>query len=266
MVHKIVGVRFKPNGKIYYFNPKNIEIKKGMHVIVETSRGLEYGEATSDITEELEENLVLPLKSVKRIADSIDDKNNKRNKDDAVKAMAKCKEYIQKHKLSMQLIEVEYTYDRSQLIFYFVAEERVDFRELVKDLASEFKTRIELRQVGIRDEAKVIGGIGPCGRILCCTSFIGDFTSISINMAKNQNLSLNPSKISGSCGRLLCCLAYENAAYKYLRKGLPDLGKKYKTKHGEGKVVYLDIINRQFKVDVHGHGIVELDYSEKTKK
>jgi cell fate regulator YaaT (PSP1 superfamily) len=257
-VIKVVGVRFKDAGKMYYFSPGNLHIKHDDHVIVETSRGLEYGKASTDIIEEREENLVLPLKGVNRIATDKDIRHYHKNLEDAKKAMAICKDKIAHHKLKMQLIDTEYTFHREQLIFYFVAENRVDFRELVKDLANQFKTRIELRQVGVRDEAKVIGGIGPCGYELCCSKFLGDFASVSINMAKNQNLSLNPTKISGLCGRLLCCLTYENSTYKYLRKGMPDLGKRFKTEQGEGKVVSMDVFKRKFVVDVKGTGYIEV--------
>lgn len=257
-MYKVIGIKFKDVGKTYYFNPGSLEVKSGDSVLVETSRGVEYGHAVTDIFEEKEENLVLPLKSVKKIA-GIKEKNMfDENKKNAKEALAICQKYVEKHNLEMQLIDSEYTFNREQLIFYFVADGRIDFRELVKDLASEFKTRIELRQVGVRDEAKVIGGIGPCGLMLCCSTFLGDFSSVSINMAKTQNLSLNPTKISGLCGRLLCCLTYENDTYIKLRKGMPDVGKKYETKYGIGKVLYIDILNRKFKVDVPNHGVIEI--------
>lgn len=209
----VAGVRFKPAGKIYYFECKNIELKAGDSAIVETIRGVEFGMVAMGKKEVSEDELVLPLKSVIRKATEEDKKTYESNKQQEIEALEICKKKVREHELPMHLIDVEYTFDRGKIIFYFTAEGRVDFRELVKDLAAIFKTRIELRQIGVRDEAKMLGGIGTCGRILCCNSFLGEFEPVSIRMAKEQNLSLNPTKISGTCGRLMCCLKYESELY-----------------------------------------------------
>ena len=206
---KVVGVRFKKAGKIYYFDPSDLNVKKGDFVVVETARGIEFGECVIGIKEILETDIVAPLKSVIRIAEEEDINKHKDNKVKEKDALEICLKKIEEHGLNMKLIDVEYTFDNNKVIFYFTADGRVDFRELVKDLATIFKTRIELRQIGVRDEAKMLGGLGPCGRPLCCSTFLGDFASVSIKMAKEQNLSLNPTKISGICGRLMCCLNYE---------------------------------------------------------
>ncbi|HWQ76221.1 MAG TPA: stage 0 sporulation family protein [Syntrophomonas sp.] len=210
----VVGVRFKPAGKIYYFDGGDFELTKGEAVIVETVRGIEYGEVALDKREVEDDQLVLPLKKVIRIATQEDRNVFAANKQKEKEALELCKEKVRQHNLPMRLIDVEYTFDMGKIIFYFTAESRVDFRELVKDLASIFKTRIELRQIGVRDEAKMLGGIGTCGRVLCCNNFLGDFEPVSIRMAKEQNLSLNPTKISGICGRLMCCLKYESELYE----------------------------------------------------
>ncbi len=210
----VVGVRFKPAGKIYYFDGQDIELKVGDKVIVETARGIEYGEVVIGKREVDEGQLVLPLKRVIRRATEQDREQAEDNRRREVEAFAICEAKIKEHGLPMNLIDVEYTFDRGKIIFYFTAEGRVDFRELVRDLASVFRTRIELRQIGVRDEAKMIGGIGTCGRVLCCATFLGDFEPVSIRMAKDQNLSLNPTKISGICGRLMCCLKFESEAYE----------------------------------------------------
>ena len=215
---KVVGVRFKPAGKIYYFDPEKLDIAKDTNVIVETIRGLEFGKAVIKPRELRETEVVLPLKKVIRIATAEDESQIEQNKLKEEEAHSTCSKKIEEHQLPMKLVDVEYTFDGSKVIFYFTAEGRVDFRELVKDLASIFRTRIELRQIGVRDEAKMIGGIASCGRILCCTSFLGDFEPVSIRMAKEQNLSLNPAKISGICGRLMCCLKYENDCYECHKK------------------------------------------------
>lgn len=210
----VVGVRFKPAGKIYYFDADNMEANPGDPVIVETIRGIEYGEIVVGKREVTETDLVLPLKKVIRIASAEDRTIVKENREKEEEASRICHEKILEHKLPMNLIDVEYTFDRGKIIFYFTAEGRVDFRELVRDLAGIFRTRIELRQIGVRDEAKMLGGIGSCGRELCCSSFLGDFAPVSIRMAKEQNLSLNPTKISGCCGRLMCCLKFESELYE----------------------------------------------------
>jgi len=213
----VVGVRFKPAGKIYYFDSEDLELVAGDAIIVETVRGIEYGEVALGKRDVAEDQLVLPLKKVIRRASEEDTATFNNNKRKEKEALELCKEKVRMHNLPMRLIDVEYTFDMGKIIFYFTAESRVDFRELVKDLAAIFKTRIELRQIGVRDEAKMLGGIGTCGRILCCNNFLGEFEPVSIRMAKEQNLSLNPTKISGICGRLMCCLKYESELYECRR-------------------------------------------------
>ena len=246
----IVGIRFKSVGKIYYFSPNDLKIEKGDFVIVETARGIEFGECVIGIKEVKEEEVIAPLKSVIRIATKEDIKRHKENKEKEADALNICFKKIQDHKLEMKLIDVEYTFDNNKVIFYFTADGRVDFRELVKDLATVFKTRIELRQIGVRDEAKMIGGLGPCGRTMCCSAFLGDFMSVSIKMAKEQNLSLNPTKISGICGRLMCCLNYEQSTYEEIRRNLPKIGSIVKTEDGKGEVVSNNVVKESVKVKV----------------
>lgn len=245
---KTVGVRFKKAGKIYYFDPDELEINAEDNVIVETIRGIEFGEVVLGVREVPEEQIVAPLKKVLRVATEEDKKIYWDNKNKEKDALAICLQKIQHHNLDMKLIDVEYTFDNNKIIFYFTADGRVDFRELVKDLASVFKTRIELRQIGVRDESKMIGGVGPCGRALCCSSFLGDFAPVSIKMAKEQSLSLNPSKISGICGRLMCCLKYEQEAYEYARRIVPRIGAIVDTPEGKGEVVGNNILKEQVKV------------------
>ncbi|MDH7479265.1 MAG: stage 0 sporulation family protein [Syntrophomonadaceae bacterium] len=216
-MQRVVGVRFKPAGKIYYFDPGSLELRFSDRVIVETARGIEYGEVVVGPKQVPEASLVQPLKTVIRRGTPEDELRVQENRRKEKEAFRICKEKIQEHGLPMKLIDVEYTFDNSKIIFYFTAEGRVDFRDLVKNLAAIFRTRIELRQIGVRDEAKMIGGIGSCGRVLCCRSFLGDFEPVSIRMAKDQNLSLNPIKISGICGRLMCCLKYESETYENQR-------------------------------------------------
>ena len=246
----VIGVRFKQAGKIYYFSPAEFLIKKGNFVIVETARGVEFGECVIGIKQIKEEEIVSALKSVIRIADEKDINKHKENKNKEKDALDICLEKIKEHNIDMKLIDVEYTFDNHKVIFYFTADGRVDFRELVKDLATIFKTRIELRQIGVRDEAKMIGGLGPCGRAMCCSTFLGDFASVSIKMAKEQNLSLNPTKISGICGRLMCCLNYEQTTYEDIRKRLPKVGSIVKTEEGNGEVVGNSIVKEIVKVKV----------------
>lgn len=248
---KVAGVRFKNAGKVYYFDPDELEVVLGDYVIVETARGLEFGTVTMDITELREEEIVQPLKKIVRVADEDDIKRHDENEKKKEKALKLCQEKIDKHGLEMKLIDVEYTFDNNKIIFYFTADGRVDFRELVKDLAGVFKMRIELRQIGVRDEAKMLGGIGSCGKSLCCSTWLSDFEPVSIKMAKVQNLSLNPTKISGICGRLMCCLKYENDVYMELRKGMPDNGEKVKTRDGMGKVVDTNILESKVKVRLY---------------
>ena len=245
---KVIGVRFKKAGKIYYFDPAGLDIEKGNFVVVETARGIEFGECVIGLKEINENDVIAPLKSVLRVATDCDIEKHNQNKEKEKDAFSICLKKIAEHKLTMKLIDVEYTFDNNKVIFYFTADGRVDFRELVKDLATIFKTRIELRQIGVRDEAKMLGGLGPCGRPMCCSTFLGDFASVSIKMAKEQNLSLNPTKISGICGRLMCCLNYEQSTYEDIRKRIPKVGSIVKTEDGTGVVVSNNIIKESVKV------------------
>ncbi len=247
---EVIGIRFKKAGKIYYFDPGEHIVSTDSHCIVETTRGIEFGKVEIETKKVDEEDVVLPLKKVIRIADQDDIQIVSENHILAKAAFHTCTEKIHEHKLEMSLVEVEYTFDRNKIIFYFTADGRVDFRNLVKDLAAQFKTRIELRQIGVRDEAKMLGGIGPCGRMLCCSTFLGDFEPVSIKMAKDQNLSLNPAKISGLCGRLMCCLKYENDDYEAAKRELPDVGQTIHTSYGKGKVVGLNILERLIQIEI----------------
>ncbi|MDR2088681.1 MAG: stage 0 sporulation family protein [Clostridiales Family XIII bacterium] len=246
---KIIGVCFKQTGKTYHFDPGNLELKCGDRVIVETARGLEFGFVRGCTREIPSGDVVAPLKKVLRAATEKDILRHDDNLKKKERAMSQCQEKIKKHKLDMKLIDVEYTFDNTKIIFYFTADGRVDFRELVKDLAGVFKMRIELRQIGVRDEAKMLGGIGACGRSLCCHSWLPDFEPVSIKMAKMQNLSLNPTKISGTCGRLMCCLKYENDTYQTLKKGMPEVGDRIITEDDTAAVVVdANILMNQVKV------------------
>lgn len=246
----VVGVRFKKAGKIYYFSPGELNVKKNNYVIVETARGVEFGECVIPPKQIGEDEIVSPLKSVIRIATQEDIDRHFENKQKEQEAFNACLEKIQQHNLKMKLIDVEYTFDNNKVIFYFTADGRVDFRELVKDLASIFRTRIELRQIGVRDEAKMIGGLGPCGRAMCCSTFLGDFAPVSIKMAKEQNLSLNPTKISGICGRLMCCLNYEQETYEHIRIKLPKVESIVNTPYGKGLVVSNSVVKESVKVKI----------------
>ena len=255
---KVIGVRFRNAGKIYYFAPGKYEIKSGQHVIVETARGIEYGYVVLGTREVEDGKVVQPLKSVIRMAtkedEAVEEANKKKEKD----AFKVCLEKIRKHNLEIKLIDVEYTFDNNKILFYFTADGRIDFRELVKDLAAVFKTRIELRQVGVRDETKIVGGIGICGRPLCCHSYLSEFIPVSIKMAKEQNLSLNPTKISGVCGRLMCCLKNEEETYEYLNSKLPNVGDYVTTDDGlKGEVHSVNVLRQTVKV------IVVVDKDEK---
>ena len=249
-MEKVASVRFKAAGKVYYFDPGELELAVGDHVIVETARGMEYGTITAPVKEVEEKEIVSPLKKIVRIADEKDAKQHAENQKKKNRALQLCQDKINKHKLDMKLIDVEYTFDNSKIIFYFTADGRVDFRELVKDLAGVFKMRIELRQIGVRDEAKMMGGIGSCGRCLCCHSWLPDFEPVSIKMAKVQNLSLNPTKISGICGRLMCCLKFENDVYHQLKKGMPDVGEHIKTPDGMAVVVETNLLENKIKTRI----------------
>lgn len=248
---EVIGIRFKKAGKIYYFDPQALDLTVGDFAIVETSRGVEFGEVVVGKKNVEEDELVLPLKSVVRKASLEDHQKMMENRNKEEEAFEICLQKIEEHKLDMKLIDVEYTFDGNKIIFYFTADGRVDFRELVKNLASVFRTRIELRQIGVRDEAKMMGGLGPCGRILCCSTFLGDFEPVSIRMAKDQNLSLNPTKISGICGRLMCCLRYESDAYGDAREASPDVGDEVLTPEGEGKVVNVNLVKRSVSVELY---------------
>ena len=248
---KVIGVRFRTAGKIYYFAPGTLEIKKGDHVIVETARGIEYGTVVGEPREVEDEKVVQPLKSVLRVATTKDDEQEAANKQKEKDAFQICLEKIKKHELPMKLIDAEYTFDNNKVLFYFTADGRIDFRELVKDLASVFKTRIELRQIGVRDETKIVGGIGICGRPLCCHTHLSEFVPVSIKMAKEQNLSLNPTKISGVCGRLMCCLNHEEETYEELNRKLPNVGDFVTTADGlKGEVHSVNVLRQLVKVIV----------------
>lgn len=251
---EIVGVRFKSVGKIYYFDPDKLDIKKGDSVIVETSRGVEFGNVVLGKKEISDEEIVSPLKKVIRIATSDDKKTVELNKEKEAEAFKLCNEKIAQHKLEMKLVDVEYTFDHNKILFYFTADGRIDFRELVRDLASLFKTRIELRQIGVRDEAKMLGGLGICGRPLCCSVYLGEFEPVSIKMAKEQSLSLNPTKISGTCGRLMCCLKNEQNAYEDLIKITPNVGAIVKTSDGKGVVSSVNLLKSIITVEFDKDG------------
>ena len=255
---KVVGVRFRNAGKIYYFEPGKLDIHAGMHVIVETARGVEMGTVMTEPKGVSEEEVIQPLKPVIRIATEADEKTVAKNREKEKDAFRICLEKIAKHKLQMKLIDAEYTFDNNKVLFYFTADGRIDFRELVKDLASVFKTRIELRQIGVRDETKIMGGIGICGRSLCCHTFLSEFAPVSIKMAKEQNLSLNPTKISGVCGRLMCCLKNEEETYEWLNSKLPNIGDRVTTDDGfKGEVQSVSVLRQLVKV------IVNLENDEK---
>lgn len=255
---KVIGVRFRTAGKIYFFAPGKFDIKQGDNVIVETARGVEFGRVVSGPKDVKDEEVVQPLKSVIRPANEQDRKTVEKNRQREKEAFKICLEKIRKHKLEMKLIDVEYTFDGNKILFYFTADGRIDFRELVKDLAAVFRTRIELRQIGVRDETKIRGGIGICGRPLCCSTYLTEFSAVSIKMAKEQNLSLNPTKISGVCGRLMCCLTNEEETYEMLNSQLPSVGDMVTTKDGLSGVVHsLSVLRRRVKV------VVNLENDEK---
>ena len=247
---EIIGVRFKHTGKIYYFSPNGKTVKHGDFVIVETSRGVECGQVVLSNREVEDKKIIQPLKPIISIANEKDMKTIERNKQKAKEAFDICLKKIKEHNLQMNLIDVEYTFDANKILFYFTAEGRIDFRDLVKDLASVFRTRIELRQIGVRDEAKMLGGLGVCGRPFCCSSFLSEFAPVSIKMAKEQGLSLNPTKISGTCGRLMCCLKYEQDVYDELLKITPKVGAIVNTPDGKGSVIDVNLITGKLKVDL----------------
>ena len=271
----VIGVRFRTAGKIYYFDPQKLNIKKGQHVIVETARGIEYGTVVIGCREVDDSKVIQPLKSVIRIATKEDDGIEARNREKEKDAFRICLEKIKKHGLEMKLIDAEYTFDNNKVLFYFTADGRIDFRELVNDLAAVFKTRIELRQIGVRDETKIVGGIGICGRALCCHSYLSEFAPVSIKMAKEQNLSLNPTKISGVCGRLMCCLKNEEETYEYLNSRLPNIGDYVTTDDGyKGEVHSVNVLRQTVKVvvtvndekEIHDYKVGQLRFRPKRKK
>lgn len=271
----VVGVRFRNAGKIYFFGPGELQIKTGMHVIVETARGVEMGTVMTGPKEVAEEQVVMPLKPVIRIATEADEKQAAKNREKEKEAYKICQEKIAKHKLEMKLVEAEYTFDNNKLLFYFTADGRIDFRELVKDLAAVFRTRIELRQIGVRDETKILGGIGICGRALCCHTYLAEFAPVSIKMAKEQNLSLNPTKISGVCGRLMCCLKNEEETYEYLNSRLPANGEYVTTDDGfRGIVSSVNVLRQTVKVlvevddekELREYGVAQLKFKPRRRK
>ncbi len=265
----IIGVRFKKLGKIYFFNPKGLKIRRGDKVIVETAQGEEYGEVMISNRLVEDDKIVTPLKKVIRIANYKDHKHYEECRKKEKEAFDVCLKKIKEHKLDMTLTDVEYKFDNSKILFYFTADGRIDFRELVKDLAAIYKTRIELRQIGVRDEVKRIGGNGVCGRELCCCSFLSDFETVSIKMAKEQNMSLNPSKISGNCGRLMCCLKYESDVYEEKLERLPNIGAIVKTEDGEGEVDSIETLKERVRVkikDNEGDGYFYKRYDAKDIK
>ncbi|MFR8547137.1 MAG: stage 0 sporulation family protein [Lachnospiraceae bacterium] len=272
---KIVGVRFRNAGKVYYFDPKSYKINVGDHVIVETARGVEYGTVTGGIRNVPDDAVVQPLKAVIRVATPDDDARAKRNRIKEKEALKICAEKVAKHGLDMKLIDAEYTFDNNKVLFYFTADGRIDFRELVKDLAAVFKMRIELRQIGVRDETKILGGIGICGRVLCCNSYLSDFAPVSIKMAKEQNLSLNPTKISGVCGRLMCCLKNEEETYEYLNSRLPAVGDTVTIFDGQkGEVHSVNVLRQKVKVlvdvgdekEIQEYDVSELKFKPRRRK
>lgn len=252
MKDKIYGITLKDDGKVYFFNGVDFEFKKGDMVVVETENGFQFGKVVSNISQESVSIPVAEMKKILRLADKNDIDDYNKNAKEANKCLLKAREIAKELNLSMNILDASYSLDKKQLLFNFVAEERVDFRELAKKLASLYKTRIELRQIGARDKARNVCGIGQCGRKICCSSFLNHIDSITMNMAKNQNIALNPSKINGLCGRLLCCLTYEDEEYVRCQKGLPAVGQTVKTDFGSGKVVSVDILNRKYKVDIDG--------------
>lgn len=272
---RVIGVRFRTAGKIYFFDPSDFEVIKGDHVIVETARGVEYGTVVCNPKDVEDDKVIQPLKPVIRIANERDDEQELQNKGKEKEAFNICLEKIKKHQLEMKLIDAEYTFDNNKVLFYFTADGRIDFRELVKDLAAVFKTRIELRQIGVRDETKIVGGIGICGRPLCCHSHLSEFIPVSIKMAKEQNLSLNPTKISGVCGRLMCCLKHEEETYEELNRRLPNVGDFVATKDGlKGEVQSVNVLRQMVKVivenndekEIHEYYVDDLRFKRKHKK
>ena len=255
---KVVGISFNNKGKVYNFDPTTFILELNDKVIVETEKGLQFGYVSSPMQEVEDNQIVNDLKPVIRLASKKDVSINEKNIKDSKKALEKAQVFVKELNLDMKLLDASFTFDRNQLLFNFIADDRIDFRELAKKLAQVYRTRIELRQIGVRDKAKEIGGLGPCGRVLCCNSFLNDLNSVTINMAKNQMLALNPTKINGVCGRLLCCLGYEDKTYSELKKGLPNVGDKFDNKDVKGKVNSVDIFKRVIKVEIEDNNFVEV--------
>ncbi len=264
-MYDVVGIKFLIGNRIYYFSPNDLELKKGDKVIVETEKGLQFGEVKIETKKVEESKLFLPLKNIERIATNKDIKREEQNKKQSKKALKDAKRIAKELELPMSFIDASYTFDRNQLIFSFVADERIDFRELAKKLAAIYKTRIELKQIGVRDKAKEVGGIGPCGRFLCCSTFLNDFSSVSINMAKNQYIALNPTKINGICGRLLCCLNYEDDLYTELKKDFPKMGSYVTVDNERGKVVDHNLLKRTYTIEKSDHTLQEVSLDESSK-
>ena len=265
-MHEVIGIEFESGNRMYYFSKNNLDIKKGDKLVVETERGLQFCTAVTDTVEIPDSKVVTPLRPILRIATKDDNKKAEENRKICKEAIEKARKISNDLNLDMKFIDCSYTLDRNQLVFNFLADERVDFRELAKKLAAQYKTRIELRQVGVRDKAKEIGGVGPCGRILCCATFLNDFNSVSINMAKNQNISLNPTKINGICGRLLCCLKYEDDTYTELKKDYPSIGTRLKVGDVEGKVVGHNVLNKRIIIEKSDKTQVEVEYINESTK
>jgi cell fate regulator YaaT (PSP1 superfamily) len=259
-MYEVIQIRLRESGKITYFSTGGMKFKAGDYVIVEADRGLDYGQAIAETEVILDADVEDPLRKIIRKANPWDMSQIEKNKKKVKEVMDTCSKKIQERKLPMKLIDAEFSFDRSKIMFYFTADGRVDFRDLVKDLANAFKTRIELKQIGVRDEAKMLGGFGPCGRVLCCATYLKDFEPVTIKMAKEQNLPLNPTKISGLCGRLMCCLSYEHKTYKELMKGLPHEGEIIKTERGEGKVVSLNALKREVTVELKDGALIQVSY------
>lgn len=259
---EVVGIKFTPHGQVYYFDPANLKLKENITVIVETEHGFQFGIVTKAKFEIPSSKIQGKLKKVIRIANKTDYNKHRKNLKDAALALKNCRKIVERDKINMHVIDASYTFDRDKLIFRFFADNRIDFRELARELASIYKVRIELRQIGIRDKAREIGGYGPCGQKLCCARFLKDLNAVSINMAKNQNIALNPNKINGVCGRLMCCLKYEDECYEHNRKSMKKIGDKIKTEYGEGIITGLDILRQKYKVNVPNYGIVEVDKNE----
>ena len=259
---KVVGVRFKPHGQVYYFNPGKLKLKDNLTVIVETEHGLQFGTVVNKDIEISDSKIQNNLKEVIRIATKQDYLKHKKNLKDATFALKKCRQIVERNDIKMHVIDATYTFDRDKLIFRFLADNRIDFRDLAKELASIYRVRIELRQIGVRDKAKEVGGFGPCGQKLCCARFLKDLNTVSINMAKNQNIALNPTKINGVCGRLMCCLKYEDEIYEEIRNSMKQPGEKINTEYGEGTITSLDVLNKKYKVNVPNYGTIEININE----